>query len=83
PLPASALPAAVSPENPFAPAPAEEAVAARPWPRALLPSAGAFNVGYGNLQSGLPQEGAFHPFRPRTVPAGQAAPEDAQETSPR
>lgn len=83
PLPASALPAAVSPDNPFAPAPAGQVVAARPWPRALLPNAGAFNVGYGNLQPNPPQEGAFHPFRPRTVPAGQPAPQDAQETSPR
>lgn len=82
PVPASALPAAVSPENPFAPAQAasQPAVAARPWPRALLPNAGVFNVGYGNLQ---PAQGdAFHPFRPRVVAAGQAAPQDEAQDAP-
>jgi hypothetical protein len=69
--------------NPFAQAHEDQVVAARPWPPALLPSDGDLNVGYGNLQPNLPQEGAFHPFRPRTVPAGQPAPQDAQETSPR
>lgn len=90
PLPASALPAAVSPDNPFAPAGAasQPAVVARPWPRALLPSAGTFNVGYGTLQPVATQGGsdAFHPFRPR-VAAGQAAPQEIppqvnQETAP-
>lgn len=87
PLPASALPAAVSPENPFAPAEAasrQAAVVARPWPRALLPSVGTLNVGYGTLQSGGAPSGndAFHPFRPRVVGTAQAASQDTQETAP-
>jgi negative regulator of sigma E activity len=76
---ASALPAVVAPENPFAPAEAasHQAVVPRPWPRALLPNAGTLTVGYGNLQPG-PLQGerdAFHPFRPRIV-AGAAAPRE-------
>jgi negative regulator of sigma E activity len=75
--PANALPPAVQGKNPFAPAEAasQQAVASRPWPRALLPSAGTFNVGYGNLQSGNVQDvrDAFHPFRPRTAAAAAAA----------
>lgn len=44
------------------PFPMPEAVGARPWPRALLPSAGTFNVADGRL---APREPAFKPFLPR------------------
>lgn len=79
PMPATALPAAVAPENPFAPAEAasRQAVVSRPWPRALLPNAGTLTVGYGNLQPNplLVERDAFHPFRPRIV-AGAVAPRE-------
>lgn len=68
---ASSAPAsAVDAVNPFAP---EAAPAApRPWPRALLPNAGAaFNVGYGTLQP-VAVEPA-HPFRPRPAQLSQEA----------
>lgn len=60
-------PAEGSSASPFVPEAAAEAITARPWPRALLPSSGgAFTVGYGRLQSGdaMPQA---HPFQPRPV----------------
>ena len=61
PAPELAAPAAV--EGHFALPPASE-VASRPWPRALMPTAGhAFTVGYGQL----PREAGFEPFRPRDV----------------
>lgn len=53
-------------------------VAARPWPRALLPAAdGAFTVGFGQVS----REPGFEPFRPREV-AGAAA-DPAGEEAPR
>ena len=71
--------------NPFAPeaAPATP----RPWPRALLPNAGAaFNVGYGTLQP-VAVEPA-HPFRPRPAQLPQEAlpstnPQSTNNPSPR
>ena len=56
--------------NPFDPS--TTATTPRPWPRALLPNAGAaFNVGYGSLQRpameplNAPAAPSVHPFRPR------------------
>lgn len=67
---ASAMPAATTlagSTNPFAPSTVPNTP--RPWPRALLPNAGAaFNVGYGERQHAAiePAEPAsVHPFRPR------------------
>jgi len=70
--------------NPFAPADAAAlpAVAAKPWPRALLPGAGTFTVGYGNLQpegfhhDAAPGNVVFHPFRvrPGLVPSPAPVP---------
>ncbi|MCW5582081.1 MAG: hypothetical protein KIS72_12140, partial [Luteimonas sp.] len=50
--------------------PPAEGVPARPWPRALLPTAdNAYTVGFGSL----PSELGFEPFRPREI-AGAAVP---------
>lgn len=66
---------AVASANPFAPSAVPNTP--RPWPRALLPNAGAaFNVGYGELQHAAvePAEPAsVHPFRPRPAALQQEA----------
>lgn len=70
--------------NPFDPS--ASATPTRPWPRALLPNAGAaFNVGYGSLQPPTVEPVAeaalrsVHPFRPRPA---TLQPQDAQEINP-
>lgn len=51
--------------NPFVPEAAAEAIATRPWPRALLRGGGgAFTVGYGRLPLATAD---VHPFQPRPV----------------
>lgn len=51
--------------NPFVPEAAAEAIATRPWPRALLRGAGgAFTVGYGRMPFAAVDA---HPFQPRPV----------------
>ena len=58
--------------NPFS---AQEALPAKPWPRAVLPGAntGAFTASYltGETRS-------FYPFEPRAVPEVQAAAGESQ-----
>ncbi|MDH5834761.1 RseA family anti-sigma factor [Luteimonas kalidii] len=49
--------------DPFAMPPA---ATARPWPRSLLPAAGAYTVAGGGL---APREPAFEPFRPASAAA--------------
>jgi hypothetical protein len=77
----SSSPAAFAPDqapaNPFLPEAAAEVVTARPWPRALLPSAGgAFTVGYGRLQAGVAEARPAHPFQPRPVDLSRTDHED-------
>jgi negative regulator of sigma E activity len=77
----SSSPAAFAPDqapaNPFLPEAAAEVVTARPWPRALLPSAGgAFTVGYGRLQAGVADARPAHPFQPRPLDLSRTDHED-------
>lgn len=61
---------AIETVNPFAPE--STPATPRPWPRALLPNAGAaFNVGYGTLQPAAVEPA--HPFRPRPAALQQEA----------
>jgi negative regulator of sigma E activity len=72
PAPAMAVAADGTGVNPFAPDAAADVIAAKPWPRALLPGAsGAFNVGYGHLQPGAAPV-HLHPFAPRAPGVEQA-----------
>jgi hypothetical protein len=79
--PATSAPASASPFTPEAAAP----IVSRPWPRALLPNAGAaFNVGYGTLQPGLPSSQVTeHPFRPRPATLPQPPQPEDPIPSPR
>jgi negative regulator of sigma E activity len=83
---ASAAPGAIdaSAINPFMPDATASTSGQRPWPRALLPNAGAaFNVGYGNLQpTAMPADPAAHPFRPRPVRVQQAPVAESIPTTP-
>lgn len=68
--------------NPFLPK--TDRIVTRPWPRALLSSAGngsGFNVDYGRVDSGQLQQAptALHPFQlRRTEPTAGQAPESVQ-----
>lgn len=63
--------------NPFSAqdVPAQEALRAKPWPRAVLPGAntGAFTASYSTGETG-----SFYPFEPRAMPEVQAAADDGR-----
>ena len=55
--------------DPFGPPPVE--VVPRPWPRAVLPAAGAFTAGFHGAGASTQ---SFYPFEPRLPNAGELAP---------